>query len=363
MTFGSDDLTAYQSIIEHAKNLSALQIRCNKQLRPSGSSMYLALDYAGGDLLQDKLLTHVKAEDSSSKLRLDELQMHNLKIGPKTAGIFDLARLRSICIWECQDATLLFSALATAITDNGCALREFTFYSYPFECKPVETLLRSFTGLKKLHLVAYDTTGINDDKFDLKALDGHKASLQDVMIGCYNIDYDDDDVPSLDLDVGIFATFPNLVHLAIPMTPITIPEPTAQSLAEYRTLAKSVLSLPHLCTLRILTWPTVNENTFVEHEGQDLILDNLHRKCFSRDLNSFFSKNLSHLVPRASVVIYDSISGNLTSDSVTYLHELEPVYYVGEKRVDSFNNIRTCTTKMGLATAKYIQPAIDGLFY
>lgn len=355
---GEHDLPGYQSIIEQAKNLSHLAVRCSEQLRATDPTINLN---AGPDLMQDKLFSHVKAGDAQGQLTMDELVFQDIKIWPTTAGLFDLSRLRSICILNCEGAHKLLNALAIDFSKRGCALRYFYFESSPFECTPVENLLRSFSGLEWLRLTSEDHDG-SDETFDLKALDGHKDTLQHVLIGCYQLDMDDP-TPLLDLDVSVFASFTKLEHLAVPMPPITVPDPTAKSLFEYVALAKSLLSLPLLNSLRILTWPRADDNTFAEYDGEDLVLDNLHRKCFHRDLDDFFYNYLSMHLSKVSLVIYDSAGTNQTSDNLTLLLDLKPVCYVAERRTDVLNNTRTSATRTTLAHAKYLEPLIDEWTY
>lgn len=353
---GNDDLAAYHHIIKRAPWLSRLSVGCNYTLQTTDGKI-TALPNPS-DIIRKRLLPHVKRNDNLTQLKLDELVLNDIHIRKDPTTLLDLSRLQSLCLWHCLNANAVLSAIAPAVADGECALRELTYDvggSEEFESDLMATLLRSFTGLEKLHL-SCDNNNDNEDIFDLSSLDGHKATLETLWIGCNHIDDPFDDVELLDIDYDIFASFSKLRQLAVPLPQCSILN--HNNMLPYTRAFESLMSVPSLRVLRLLTFPEAAEGTFAGTDDMTGIINTLNAKAFAHDLDSFVSKVLCKFIRNVTVVCYGGTSDDKTSDDSTEV-ALPGAYYVVEKRMDPFGNIHVSASRTSLDLASYVEPDID----
>ncbi|CZT23845.1 uncharacterized protein RCC_09559 [Ramularia collo-cygni] len=361
---GKTDLSAYQEIIQQAPHLSELSIGCassisishaESALRPP--TTVLSPIETGTGLFRNKDGT--SKSDKPIRLNLTKLSFMHTCVNVYLTRP-DISRLTSLRLWKCRGSRGALRALIKAAKYGNCALKEFTYTNgedREFERHYVEKFLKSFDGLKKLHLSRDALEEEEETPLNLNCLKSHSYTLESLFLECNHVTV---------TEMGIkrdfspeFLTFltPNLRHLAISMPDILIGPYRAEN--SYLHIFKSLIEdLPDLKVLRILNFPRYNA-VLVQNDDDDEDINTVNVKIFKEDLDEFVQEILAPHLRGGMVLCFGGGDELEISDDGEVEVALEPAYYVAEERVDGFGNLRVLAGKVLLREAVFVEPEVE----
>lgn len=354
---GAEDIEACRMIIKQAPHLSDLTIRCASSMTSSTEKRSQGIDAEElYDFLDDTL-----SANGPTKLKLAKLCLQDIEIEEPFVSRLEISHLRSVCIRECTGGDVLLMAITAAGTNGECALQELIYDAIPeepFFYEELAQLLRSFTGLKKLHL-ARDVSEDSNSRFDFGCLDGHKGTLESIYFGCSHVDAPDAEL-LLGLDLTFFTAFPKLRYLAVPMPATTIPFSKTEHLKTYVDNFQSLMALPELQALRIINYPRAAEGAFAVNVENIETRDKVSAKAFMSDLDDFVAKQLGPHLGGIKVLCFGSgqPGGQAVFDGVREFR-IPSAYYAAEKRMSLYGSTFTSASRISLKDASWMEPDLE----
>lgn len=360
------ECVSYNKIIKNAPHLSGLSIRC-KHFLESDPDERVPLS-ASAENLERVFLDDIETSGSRSQYNLEEVRFGGIRVGGNLISRLNLPLLRILSIRHCQDVDSVLLAIIAAATKGDCALQDFTYIAgdnTEVEFDLLHKMLKSLTGLKKLHLSRHETDEAQQDVFDIKCIDGHKATLESVFIGCAHIiDVDQEEV--LEIDPSHFASFQKLRYLAVPMPKTFMPAAGAQASSDYITVFQSLMQLPDIKVLRIINFPKAIANSFQmfnekygANHDENSYLDHYNQEYFTKALDSFVKNKLAPCCQGALVLCFGGgeEGGGLAGDGENEV-DVHPAYYMMKQHTGILGLTYTSATRTSLSEAWYLEPEL-----